>query len=135
MESEARMGNNGEKLRIAMFGQKRWSREGGIEVVVEELSTRMVKLGHPVTCYNRGGHHVSGKEFDGTKLHEYEGVKLKTVPTISRILQFLRRIGVCIWSIRCRTYSCRGACGHVLASKVIWKAGGSDSAWTGSSAR
>lgn len=83
MECEARMGNNGEKLRIAMFGQKRWSREGGIEVVVEELSTQMVKLGHQVTCYNRGGHHVSGKEFDGTKLHEYEGVKLKTVPTIN----------------------------------------------------
>ena len=83
MESEARMGNNGEKLRIAMFGQKRWSREGGIEVVVEGLSTRMVKLGHQVTCYNRGGHHVSGKEFDGKKLHECEGVKLKTVPTIN----------------------------------------------------
>ena len=43
----------------------------------------MVKLGHQVTCYNRGGHHVSGKEFDGAKLHEYEGVKLKTVPTIN----------------------------------------------------
>lgn len=84
MESEARMRNNGERLRIAMFGQKRWSREGGIEVVVEELSTRMVKLGHQVTCYNRGGHHVSGKEFDEKKLNEYEGVKLKTVPTINR---------------------------------------------------
>lgn len=64
-------------------GHKRFGREGGIEVVVEELSTRMVKLGHQVTCYNRGGHHVSGKEFDGAKLHEYEGVKLKTVPTIN----------------------------------------------------
>lgn len=71
-------------LKIAMFGQKRWSREGGIEVVVEELSTRMVKLGHQVTCYNRGGHHVSGKEFDGERLHEYKGVKLKTVSTINR---------------------------------------------------
>ena len=68
-----------------MLGQKRIpSREGGIEIVVEELSTRMVKLGYQVTCYNRGGHHVSGKEFDGTKLREYEGVKLKTVPTINR---------------------------------------------------
>lgn len=50
---------------------------------MKELSTRMVILGHQVTCYNRGGHHVSGKEFDGKKLHEYEGVKLKTVPTIN----------------------------------------------------
>lgn len=77
------MGNNKKKLRACMFGQKRWSREGGVEVVVEELSTRMVKLGHQVTCYNRGGHHVSGKEFDGKKLRECEGVKLKTVPTIN----------------------------------------------------
>ena len=82
--SGSRMGKYAKKLRVCMFGQKRFSREGGVEVVVEELSTRMVKLGHQVTCYNRGGHHVSGKEFDGAKLHEYEGVKLKTVPTINR---------------------------------------------------
>ena len=83
--SGTRMGNNTKKLRSCMFGHKRIpSREGGIEVVVEELSTRMVKLGHQVTCYNRGGHHVSGKEFDGERLHEYKGVKLKTVSTINR---------------------------------------------------
>lgn len=27
----------GEKLKIAMFGNKRWSREGGVEIVVKEL--------------------------------------------------------------------------------------------------
>ena len=44
-----------------MFGQKRIpSREGGVEIVVEELCTRIVAQGHNVTCYNRGGHHVSG---------------------------------------------------------------------------
>ena len=78
------MANNAEGLSLCMFGLKRFGREGGVEVVVEELSTRMVKLGHQVTCYNRGGHHVSGKEFDGERLHEYKGVKLKTVPTINR---------------------------------------------------
>ena len=32
-----------EKLNIAMFGQKRIpSREGGVEIVVEELCSRMV---------------------------------------------------------------------------------------------
>lgn len=31
-----------EKLRIAMFGQKRLSREGGIEIVVKKLCTRIV---------------------------------------------------------------------------------------------
>ena len=40
-----------EKLKIAMYGHKRIpSREGGIEVVVGELASRMVKLGHEVTC-------------------------------------------------------------------------------------
>lgn len=74
------------KLNVIMLGHKRIpSREGGIEVVVEELSTRMVALGYDVVCYNRAGHHVSGKEFDdGNKRTEYKGVKLKTVPTINR---------------------------------------------------
>ena len=73
------------KMSIVMLGHKRIpSREGGIEIVVEELSTRMVALGHEVTCYNRGGHHVSGKEFDEKKKTEYKGIKLKTVPTINQ---------------------------------------------------
>ena len=47
-------------LRIAVFGQKRLSREGGVEIVVKELCTRMAQQGCQVTCYNRSGHHVSG---------------------------------------------------------------------------
>lgn len=74
-----------KKLTIAMLGHKRIpSREGGIEIVVEELSTRMVQNGNSVICYNRSGHHVSGKEFDGNALKEYKGVKLKLVYTINR---------------------------------------------------
>lgn len=73
-----------DKLNIAMLGHKRIpSREGGIEIVVEELSMRMVKAGHSVTCYNRSGHHVSGKEFDGCELKVYKGVRLKSVFTIN----------------------------------------------------
>ena len=68
-----------------MLGHKRvTSREGGIEIVVEELASRMVAEGHSVTCYNRRGHHVSGAEFDGKQLSEYKGIKIKTVPTINR---------------------------------------------------
>ena len=74
-----------KKLTIAILGHKRIpSREGGIEIVVEELSTRMVKLGHQVTCFNRKGHHVSGSEFDGNQLSEYKGVKLKPVWTLDK---------------------------------------------------
>lgn len=77
--------NSKNQLNIAMLGHKRIpSREGGIEIVVEELSTRMVKLGHSVTCFNRRGHHVSGKEFDTEELSSYRGVKLKTVFTIEK---------------------------------------------------
>lgn len=60
------------------------SREGGIEIVVEELATRMVTLGHKVTCYNRSGHHVSGKDFDGGKRKAYKGVRLKSVLTLDK---------------------------------------------------
>ncbi len=73
-----------EKLRIAMFGQKRLSREGGIEIVVKELAARMVQSGHEVTCYNRSGHHVSGSEFDGTQEKIAPGIRQKFVPTIEK---------------------------------------------------
>lgn len=77
--------NMKQKLNIAMLGQKRVpSREGGVEIVVEELAVRMARLGHRVTCINRGGHHVSGKQYDGGNIKEYRGVRLKTVPTIDK---------------------------------------------------
>ena len=76
---------NEKCLKIAMLGHKRIpSREGGIEIVVEELATRMVARGHMVVCYNRKGHHVAGKDFNVEKLSEYKGVVLKEVFTINR---------------------------------------------------
>lgn len=73
-------------LRIAMLGHKRVpSREGGIEVVVGELSSRMSRLGHSVTCYNRKGHHVAGIEFDIEKNNNsISGVTIKEVFTIDK---------------------------------------------------
>lgn len=75
-----------ERLRIAMIGHKRIpSREGGIEIVVEELAVRMAAMGHRVDAYNRYGHHVSGKKYDqeygwkGRKF--YKGVRVYIVPT------------------------------------------------------
>lgn len=71
--------------RIAMLGHKRIpSREGGVEIVVEELSSRMVERGCDVTCYNRSGHHVSGRSFDVPKITSYRGVTLKSVPTVDQ---------------------------------------------------
>ena len=79
-----RKGKMKEKLRLAVFGHKRWSREGGVEIVVKELCTRMAQQGGQVTCYNRAGHHVSGAEYDDAGKTEYEGIRQKSVPTIER---------------------------------------------------
>lgn len=71
-----------DRFAVSMFGQKRLSREGGIEIVVKELCTRMARDGCQVTCYNRSGHHVSGAEYDN-KI-KYDGIRQKFVPTIER---------------------------------------------------
>ncbi len=71
-------------MKIAMLGHKRIpSREGGVEIVVEELATRMVEKGHQVTVYNRKGKNVADKSADleAHKLKEYKGVKLVNVFT------------------------------------------------------
>lgn len=76
--------DNGD-LRIAMIGHKRIpSREGGVEIVVEELATRMVESGNSVTCYNRSGHHISGCEFDNDNVSEYRGVRIKRAFTVDK---------------------------------------------------
>lgn len=81
-----RLKDHQKPLRIAMIGHKRIpSREGGIEIVVEELAVRMAALGHRVDAYNRYGHHVSGKKYDeeygwkGRKF--YKGVRVYIIPT------------------------------------------------------
>lgn len=74
-----------EKLKIAMLGHKHIpSREGGIEVVVEELGTRLVELKQCVVCYNRKGYHVSGKQYSFKKVDNYKGIRCEEVPTINK---------------------------------------------------
>lgn len=69
------------QLRIAFLGMKCMPAlgQGGVEVVVEELSTRMAKMGHQVTCYNR-----SGKQGGKKGLTTYKGVRVVNVPTIDK---------------------------------------------------
>lgn len=74
-------------LKIAMIGHKRIpSREGGVEIVVEELSKRLVSKGHIVHAYNRRGSHVAGSNFstatDSRKIRDYKGIRIITVPTL-----------------------------------------------------
>lgn len=116
------------KLNIAMLGHKRIpSREGGIEIVVEELSTRMVQNGHMVTCYNRYGHHVSGKEFDRNTLEEYKGVKIKKVFTIN--CKGLAAMTSSFFGALCCAFSrydvvhfhAEGSCGMLWLPKILGK--------------
>lgn len=80
-----KMKKNNVKLNIAMLGHKRIpSREGGIEIVVEELATRMAALGYNVTCYNRSGKHVMDKNQEVIHTANYKGVEIKRVPTIDK---------------------------------------------------
>ena len=75
-------------MRIAFIGHKRIpSREGGIEIVVDELATRMAARGEQVIAFNRKGHNVAGEEFDNQsstsdKPYMYRGVKVIPVTTI-----------------------------------------------------
>jgi glycosyltransferase involved in cell wall biosynthesis len=80
----------GEKksLSIAMIGQKRIpSREGGIEVAVQELSTRLVSMGNKVVCYNRRGKSVPYDYCHEGEMtyssNSYKGVILKPVFTVN----------------------------------------------------
>lgn len=75
-------------MKIAFIGHKRIpSREGGIEIVVDELATRMAARGNSVVAYNRKGHNVAGAEFDNeandNKPYTYKGVQVIPVHTFN----------------------------------------------------
>lgn len=72
-------------MKIAMLGHKRIpSREGGVEVVVEELATRMAALGHQVVVYNRKEKKKSRLTCTKTSLKEYKNIKIIQIPTIEK---------------------------------------------------
>lgn len=110
-------------LKIAVLGHKTIpSRQGGIEIVVEELTVRMAKLGHKITVYNRSGHHVSGKEFDSKKIKRIQrrSSEIRAEHRCKRagsddFLLFCRS-GGCIWKIRCCAFSCRRTLCNAVAS-------------------
>lgn len=65
-------------MRIVMVGQKYVpSREGGVEIVVEELATRMAAHGNDVTILNR-------RRAGYGPVTNYKGCKIETVFTVNR---------------------------------------------------
>lgn len=65
-------------MKILMIGQKRYpnSRDGGIDVVVQNISEQLVKLGHEVTVLVR-------KRKDHKPPSEYNGVKIIEIFTMN----------------------------------------------------
>lgn len=64
-------------MKIAFIGLRAigGSAAGGIEKAIEELSTRLVKLGHEVTVFTRA-------KYDDLGQPEFRGVKLQRLPAI-----------------------------------------------------
>lgn len=120
-------------MKIAMIGHKRIpSREGGVEIVVEELSTRLVERGNQVDVYNRRGKNVQDKNVDKDKkrLKEYKGVKIITIPTINKkgidalLYSFLASFKALFGKYDVLHYHAEGSCAmlwipHLFKKKVI----------------
>lgn len=135
-----------------MIGHKRIpSREGGVEIVVEELSTRLVKLGHQVYVYNRMGKNVQDKHADTgkKKLKNYKGVNIITIPTINKkgldatIYSFFASIIALFGKYDVIHYHAEGPCAmlwipHLFRKKIIVTIHGLDwkrSKWGGFATR
>lgn len=117
---------NGKKRKVAMIGHKRIpSREGGVEIVVDELSGRLVKRGFLVDAYNRSGYHVSGKEFDEKRGKVYNGVKLITIPTFKSsklnaiVYSFLATIRTLFGRYDVIHYHAEGPCAMLFIPKIF----------------
>ena len=94
-------------LNISMFGHKHvLSREGGIEIVVKELATRLVARGHKVICYDRKSHHVSGGELEN--IREYHGIKIVRVWTVEK--KGVAAMTSSLWTAAQRFRRCRNFC-------------------------
>lgn len=117
-------------MKIIMLGHKRIpSREGGVEIVVEELATRMVSLGHEVIVYNRGGTHIAGKEFEKKKkkIKSYKGVQIKTIPTCNDkrlnaiMYSFFATIKASLTSCDILHFHAEGQCVFLPLAKLLKK--------------
>ena len=117
-------------MKIAMLGHKRIpSREGGVEVVVEELASRMVQNKNEVDVYNRKGKNVQDKSVDANKkkIKQYKGIKIITIPTINKkgldalIYSFFASIRVTIKKYDIVHYHAEGSCAMLWIPKMFGK--------------
>lgn len=121
-----------KRLRIAMIGHKRIpSREGGIEIVVDELSVRLAAMGHKVDAYNRYGHHVSGKKYDeeygrGDRKY-YKGIRIHIIFTFRSsklnaiVYSFLATVRALFTPYDVMHYHAEGPCAMLWIPKLFGK--------------
>ncbi|MBQ3599727.1 MAG: glycosyltransferase family 4 protein [Lachnospiraceae bacterium] len=109
-----------------MLGHKRIpSREGGVEIVVEELATRMVAMGHQVVAYNRKGNHVSDKSYTLQERREYKGVNIVNVFTLEKkglnalIYSFFATIKAVFGKHDVIHYHAEGSCAMIWIPKLF----------------
>ena len=115
-------------MKIAMIGHKRVpSREGGVEVVVGEISTRLVARGNEVDIYNRKGNNVANNSIKTKKIKEYNGAKVKTIFTINKkgidalIYSFFASIAAIFGKYDCMHYHAEGCCAMLWIPKLFHK--------------
>lgn len=115
-------------MKIAMIGHKRIpSREGGVEIVVEELSTRLAQKGYAVDVYNRKGNNVLDSNIKTKKIKEYKGVNIKTIFTINKkgldalIYSFFASLIVSFKKYDCIHYHAEGSCAMLWIPKMFHK--------------
>lgn len=120
-------------MKVAMIGHKRIpSREGGVEIVVEQLATGMTLKGHKIDVYNRKGKNVQNKKLKNNinKLKEYKGVNIITIPTINKkgvdalIYSFLSSIKASLKKYDVLHYHAEGSCAmlfipHLFKKKIV----------------
>ena len=115
-------------MKIAMIGHKRIpTREGGIEIVVAELSKRMAALGNDVTAYNRKSRHIAGKAYDAERLKNYEGVRIKWIvtPESSKlnalVYSFLATLSAIFGGYDVLHYHAEGPCAMLPLARLFGK--------------
>lgn len=116
-------------MKIAMIGHKRIpSREGGVEIVVAQLSKRMVAKGHQVVAYNRKSEHIAGKDFENdNSIDEWEGIKIKWVPTPNSsklnaiVYSAFATFKACFGKYDVIHFHAEGPCSMILLAKLFGK--------------
>lgn len=113
---------NKNVFKVAMIGHKRVpSREGGIEVVVEELSVRMVEKGLKVDVYNRkdkfGKAHKQPREYKGIRIIQIPTFKISALNAF--VYSILASIRALFGGYDCIHYHAEGPCAMIWIPKLF----------------